>query len=139
MTSSRVAVLIVPCTGGHSRNVSRTTASKNGKAPTASELVNSDGGIEPKDEKDVVDAVSSESAGDDSLDESEHGELERDSNSSLSLVWTSGFRERRWIQYEMDSAVESEPANRKVDNWSRSSASVRRLRGSSERLYLTIM
>lgn len=72
MTSSRVAVLIVPCTGGHNRNVSRTTASKNGKASTASELANSDGGVEPKDEKEAVDAVSSsESAGDDSLDEPE--------------------------------------------------------------------
>lgn len=42
------------------------------------------------------------------------------------------------MQYEIDKAVESEPANRKVDSWSRSSASVRRLEGSSERLDLTI-
>ena len=72
MTSSRMAVLIVPCTGGHNRSVSRITASKNGKASTASELANLDGRVGPKDEKDAVDAVSSsESVGDDSLEELE--------------------------------------------------------------------
>jgi len=71
MISSLVAHLIVPCTGGHTRSVSRTTASKNGRASIESAWTYSE--YPPADEKEENEAKDcvSEGVGDDARDESE--------------------------------------------------------------------
>ena len=64
---------------------------------------------------------------------------EVDRISSRRRVWISGWRERRWKQYDTARAVVSEPANRNVESWSRISASDSRLEGSVSKFDLTVI
>lgn len=112
--------LPVPCTGGTTLRVSRTTPSRNGSASIVSAWI----AEEVDDAEEMLSRFEAADAGADII-------------SARRRVWTSGYRERRWRHQVMVSAVESEPAKRKDDSWSRSCVSDKRLEGSLDRLDLT--
>jgi hypothetical protein len=61
----------------------------------------------------------------------------RESISSRSLVWISGFCDRKWRHHERAIETESEPARRNVEHWSRRSTSGRHVAGSLDKFALT--
>lgn len=112
--------LPVPCTGGTTLKVSRTTASRNGSASIVSACI-----VEEVDDTEEV------------LSRFDATGVEVVIISARRRFWTSGYKERRWRHQVMVRAVESEPAKRKDDSWSRSCASDKRLEGSLDILDLT--